>query len=192
MSEVADVESTLLAALPKVRAFAISWCGRTALADDLVQQTLLKAWEKLDQFEPGTNMLAWLYTILRNEFYTAFRRQRHEVGDADGVLAGRLATAPAQEGRLYFLQFRDALDKLPDEQREALILVGASGLSYEEAAAICGCAVGTMKSRVNRARAKLAEVLTVPADAQAAADTADWDSAIEAIRTTVPSEGGDG
>jgi RNA polymerase sigma-70 factor (ECF subfamily) len=114
------------------------------------------------------------------------------VGDADGVLAGRLATAPAQEGRLYFLQFRDALDKLPDEQREALILVGASGLSYEEAAAICGCAVGTMKSRVNRARAKLAEVLTVPADAQAAADTADWDSAIEAIRTTVPSEGGDG
>jgi RNA polymerase sigma-70 factor (ECF subfamily) len=129
----------MLAAVPKLRGFAVSLCGRTARADDLVQEALVKAWGNLGSFQPGSNMVAWLCTILRNEFYSEFRRRRHEVGDEDGRFAARLATLPAQEGHMRLLEFRDALALLADEQREALILVGASGLSYEEAAAICGC-----------------------------------------------------
>jgi RNA polymerase sigma-70 factor (ECF subfamily) len=162
MTATANVKDDLLAALPKLRAFAISLCGRTARADDLVQETLVKAWANIGSFEPGSNMIAWLYTILRNEFYSEFRKRRLQVEDEDGRYAAQQATYPSQEGHMLFLDFRDALDRLADDHREALILVGASGLSYEEAAAICGCAVGTMKSRVNRARAKLAELLSPP------------------------------
>ena len=156
------VKDELLAAVPKLRAFAISLCGRSARADDLVQETLVKAWANLASFTPGSNMTAWLYTILRNEFYSEFRRRRREVEDADGVHAARLTTGPVQDGHMSFLEFQDAMARLADDHREALILVGASGLSYEEAAEICGCAVGTMKSRVNRARARLGELLAAP------------------------------
>lgn len=152
-------KDALLAAVPRLRGFAVSLCGRTAQADDLVQETLVKAWASLGAFQPGTNMVAWLCTILRNEFYSEFRRRRHEVGDHEGRIAARLAVRPAQEGHMGLLEFRKALAMLGDEQREALILVAASGLSYQEAAAICGCAVGTMKSRAGRARAKLARIL---------------------------------
>jgi RNA polymerase sigma-70 factor (ECF subfamily) len=160
MAPLPHVKDDLLAALPKLRAFAISLVGRTARADDLVQETLVKAWANIDSFEPGSNMIAWLYTILRNEFYSEFRKRRLQVEDEDGRYAAQQATFPTQEGHMHFLDFRDALDQLADDHREALILVGASGLSYEEAAAVCGCAVGTMKSRVNRARAKLAQLLS--------------------------------
>ena len=155
-----DVKKDLLAAVPKLRAFAMSLCGRSARADDLVQETLLKAWANMTSFQSGTNMNAWLYTFLRNEFYSEYRKLRLEVEDEDGQYAAMQATHPTQEGHMHFLDFREALERLADDNREALILVGASGLSYEEAAAVCGCAVGTIKSRVNRARARLEELLS--------------------------------
>ena len=174
-----SVKDDLLAALPGLRAFSISLCGRTARAEDLVQETLVKAWANLGSFQPGTNMIAWLYTILRNEYYSEYRRHRHEVGDEEGRYAARLAAAPTQEGHMQFLDFRAAMDRLAADHREALILVGASGLSYEDAAALCGCAVGTMKSRVNRARARLAELLAMPAHDQLEHDKA-WEAAVDA------------
>lgn len=173
------VKESLLAALPSLRAFAISLCGRTARAEDLVQETLVKAWANIDSFQPGSNMNAWLYTILRNEYYSEFRKRRHEVADDEGRHAARLATRPTQEGHMQFQDFRAALDRLAPDHREALILVGASGLSYEDAAALAKCAVGTMKSRVNRARARLAELLAVPSDNHLEPDMA-WDAAVDA------------
>ena len=130
-------------------------------ADDLVQETLLRALANIDSFQPGSNLAAWLFTILRNLFRSDYRKRRREVEDADGSYAKTLKTQPAQSAHLEFEEFRAALDKLPQDQREALILVGASGFSYEDAAAICGCAVGTIKSRVNRARSKLSALLYV-------------------------------
>lgn len=150
------LKTDLIGAIPNLRAFAISLCGNPDRADDLVQETLVKAWSNLATFVEGTNMPAWLFTILRNVFYSQYRKRRREVADSDGAIAAKLATGPAQNGHMDFLDFHAALQKLPVEQREALILVGASGLSYEEAAATCGCAVGTMKSRVSRARSGLA------------------------------------
>ena len=154
-----NLKDDLLAAIPAMRAFAISLSGKPDRADDLVQETLMKAWANLSSFVPGTNLRAWLFTILRNIFYSQYRRRKREVEDADGHMAAGLSTAPEQNGHMDFEDFRVALQKLPPDQREALILVGASGLSYEEAADICHCAVGTVKSRVNRARVKLAEIL---------------------------------
>ncbi len=121
----------------------------------------MKAWGNLHSFTAGTNMRAWLFTILRNTFYSNCRKVKREVQDSDGTYAANLAEHPEQPGHLDFVDFRAALDKLPEDQREALILVGASGFSYEETAEICGCAISTVKSRVNRARAKLAEMLSV-------------------------------
>ncbi len=163
MTGAGDFRRDLLAAIPRLRAFAVSLCGRGDRADDLVQEALTKAWANMTSFQAGTNMMAWLYTILRNEFYTEFRKRRHEVPDTDGIHASRMTTHPTQESHIAFQDFRAALSRLADDQREALILIGASGLSYEEAAAICGCAVGTMKSRVHRARARLADLLSPPA-----------------------------
>ena len=155
------IRDALLAAVPSLRAFAISLCGQIDRADDLVQDTLLRALSHLDRFERGTNLNAWLFTILRNLFHSEYRKRRREVEDPDGSYAGRLKVQPEQGSRLDFEDLRAALDKLPHDQREALLLVGASGFSYEEAAAICGCAVGTIKSRVNRARFRLASLLAV-------------------------------
>ncbi|MBP0579894.1 sigma-70 family RNA polymerase sigma factor [Labrys sp. LIt4] len=150
----------LVAHIPSLRAFAASLSGSITLADDLVQDTLLKAWANADKFEPGTNMRAWLFTILRNIYYSLYRKRSREVQDSDGVYAERLAVHADQEGHLAVADFAAALAKLPEEQREALIMVGASGISYEEAAEICGVALGTIKSRVNRARSRLAEMLS--------------------------------
>lgn len=151
----------LIAQIPNLRAFAVSLCGNAERADDLVQEALMKAWANIEMFEAGTNMRAWLFTILRNVYYSEFRKKRREVEDPDGKMANNLATHPEQHGHLDFADFRKALDSLADDQREALILVGASGFSYDEAAAICGCAVGTVKSRVNRARNRLVEMLAL-------------------------------
>jgi RNA polymerase sigma-70 factor (ECF subfamily) len=151
----------MLAAVPSLRAFAISLCGSHDRADDLVQDTLMRAWKNVDRFEPGTNLNAWLFTILRNLFHSEYRKRKREVEDPDGLHAGRLATRPEQGARLDFEDFQRALTKLQPDQREALLLVGAEGFSYEEAAAICNVAVGTVKSRVNRARKKLEELLSV-------------------------------
>jgi RNA polymerase sigma-70 factor (ECF subfamily) len=166
-----DVKAELLQSLPKLRAFAISLCGRTGgsaeRADDLVQETLVKALAHIGSFAPGTNMIAWLYTILRNEFYSQYRKRRLEVQDEDGEHAARLRTHAVQEDHIHFLELGDAMERLRPEHREALILVAASGLSYDDAATLCACAVGTMKSRVNRARVRLSEMLQVAEHRQA-------------------------
>jgi RNA polymerase sigma-70 factor (ECF subfamily) len=155
----AEFKPDLIAAIPALRAFAASLCGRVEWADDLVQETLVKAWANRNSFEPGSRMQAWLFTILRNEYYSEYRRRRHEVADPEGRIAARLTTHPAQDSHVAFQEFQVALFKLPPIHREALILVGASGFSYEQAAAICNCAIGTMKSRVARARSKLGQLL---------------------------------
>lgn len=161
MEQATNFKRELLANLPSLRAFAISLVGRHHEADDLVQDTILKAWAKQEQFEMGTNMKAWLFTILRNELYSKLRKRGREVQDSDGLLTESLAQHPAQYGALDMHDFQKALAQLPAEQREAIVLVGASGLSYEEAAEISGCALGTIKSRVNRARQKLQEILKI-------------------------------
>lgn len=163
----------LIASIPGLRAFGISLTARADRADDLVQETLMKAWKHHDSFQPGTNIKAWLYTILRNEFYTQLRKRSREVEDADGVYSARVAVQAEQPGHLDMADLKIALQQLPDDQREAIILVGASGFSYEEAAEICNVAVGTIKSRVNRARKKLGELLEIkrPSDFNSNAQT---------------------
>ncbi|KLK90050.1 RNA polymerase sigma factor [Microvirga vignae] len=161
MTPEPDLREALLAAVPGLRAFAISLSGQVDKADDLVQDTLLRALSNLHRFERGTNLNAWLFTILRNLFHSEYRKRRREIEDPDGSYAGRLKVQPEQGSHLDFEDFRTALFQLPSDQREALLLVGASGFSYEEAASICHCAVGTIKSRVNRARIRLAALLNV-------------------------------
>ncbi len=178
----AQMKADLIAIIPNLRAFAVSLCGNPDRADDLVQETLVKAWSNLGSFVEGTNLPAWLFTILRNIYYSEYRKRRREVADSDGAIAAKLATAPAQNGHMDLLDFRAALQHLPNDQREALILIGASGLSYEEAAQICGCAVGTMKSRVNRARNRLSELLSIKSTSEIGQQE-DW-SSVEAALTS--------
>ena len=154
----------MLAAVPSLRAFAISLSGNVDRADDLVQDTLMRALANIHRFEPGTNLNAWLFTILRNLFHSEYRKRKREVEDADGSYAARLATAPEQTARRDFDDLRLALAKLSPDQREAVLLIGAEGFSYEEAAQICGTAVGTIKSRVNRARRRLSELMSLEMD----------------------------
>ena len=156
-----QVRKAVLGSVPSLRAFAISLCGNVDRADDLVQETLLRALASIESFQPGTNMPAWLFTILRNHFRSEYRKRRREVEDSDCRYAETLKTQPDQYGQVEFREFRTALAHLPADQREALVLVGASGFSYEEAANICECAVGTIKSRVNRARTRLAELMGI-------------------------------
>jgi RNA polymerase sigma-70 factor (ECF subfamily) len=157
----------VVALIPALRAFAWSLSHNSADADDLVQDTLIKAWTHRDKFELGTNLRAWLFTILRNTYYTAAVRRRREVSDESGKHAATLLTLPTQDWSVAMHALQSAMRQLPDEHREALILVGAAGLTYEEAAEICGCALGTIKSRVNRARARLLKIM----DAADATDT---------------------
>jgi RNA polymerase sigma-70 factor (ECF subfamily) len=157
----ANVTNEVLAGLPKLRKYAVSLCGGTERADDLVQETMLRALANITSFEPGSNMSAWLTTILRNFFYAEYRKRRHEVEDSDGYHASRMRSQPEQEGHMSFLDLQNALDRLKPDHREALILVGGSGLSYADVAKRCGCAEGTIKSRVNRARGLLAALLGV-------------------------------
>lgn len=155
----ADFKRELTAVIPHLRAFARGLCGRPDMADDLVQEALLKAWAAQSRFEPGTSMRAWTFVILRNAYLTDMRRNRFRA-DYDETVAERILVAPAaQEGPLHLSDMHRALMQLPPERREALLLVGAGGFSYEEAAQICDCAVGTIKSRVGRARATLAAMI---------------------------------
>jgi RNA polymerase sigma-70 factor, ECF subfamily len=156
-----SIRDGLLAATPRLRAFAMSLSGNLDRADDLVQDTLLRAISNIDLFQPGTNLSAWLFTILHNLFRSEYRKRIREVEDTDGSYVGSLKSSPPQHSRVEFEEFRRALAKLIPEHCEALILVGASGFSCEEAAAICGCAVGTIKSRIHRARTKLVELLSI-------------------------------
>lgn len=158
-ADEATFRTGLLASVPALRRFALSLAREPAAADDLVQDALLRAWRGRGGFEPGTNLEAWLFTILRNVFYSRHRRQTREVSDSDGDYAGRLAAAPEQGGHLDLQDVRAALERLAPVMREALVLVGIENLSYEEAAAVMECQIGTAKSRVWRARAQLARML---------------------------------
>jgi len=154
-----DFKRELTEVVPHLRAFARGLCGRPDMADDLVQEALLKAWAAQQRFEPGTSMRAWTFVILRNAYLTDMRRNRFR-GEYDEGVAERILTAPAgQEEPIHLSDLHRALLTLPPERREALLLVGAGGFSYEEAANICGCAVGTIKSRVGRARAALSSMI---------------------------------
>ncbi len=161
MTDTQTVRDALVAAIPNLRAFAISLTGDPHLSNDLVQETLLKAWSNREKFAEGTNLKAWLFTILRNTYFSNFRKKRREVQDVDGAAAAQLSSPPEQNGHMDMADFRRALLELSEDQREALLLIGAEGFSYEEAAEIAGCAVGTVKSRVNRARTRLAELMGV-------------------------------
>jgi RNA polymerase sigma-70 factor (ECF subfamily) len=154
-----DWRDEVVGMIPALRAFAWSLSHNGSDADDLVQDTLIKAWTHREKYEPGSNLRAWLFTILRNTYYSQVTRRRREVRDETGEYASTLKTPPSQDWSVAMHALQAALLELPIEHREALILVGAAGLSYEEAAQICGCALGTIKSRVNRARAKLLKIM---------------------------------
>lgn len=165
-----DLHGQIVEVIPNLRAFARSLVSNPSQADDLVQGALTRALSNLDKFEAGTNLRAWMFTILRNLYYSELRKRRREVEDADGGYAAMLSSQPNQLAALELKDFRRALAQLPAEQREALVLIGASGFSYEDAARICGCAVGTMKSRVNRGRNRLADLLQIDPSKDLAGD----------------------
>lgn len=152
-------KNELVRVLPHLRAFARGLCGRPDYADDLVQETAIKAWNARDRFEAGTNLRAWTFTILRNHYLSELRRNRHHADVDDEVHEKLLVMDADQEDTLHLADMQKALNQIPSERREAILLVGASGFTYEEAAEICGCAIGTVKSRVARARADLARLL---------------------------------
>jgi RNA polymerase sigma-70 factor, ECF subfamily len=154
-----DPRDEIITHLPSLRAFAMSLTRNPSAADDLVHDTIVKAWSKFNLYRPGTNLRAWLLTILRNTYYSGRRKQAREVADSDGAMTERLATKPDHDGRLALADLATAFARLPAEQREVLILVGAMGFSIEEAAETCGCAPGTVKSRANRGRRALADML---------------------------------
>lgn len=172
MSSTGDFQKDLEALLPNLRAFARSLTGTTDRADDLVQEALVRAWNFRDRFQPGTNLKAWLFTILRNAHISERRRRKWEVEDVDGEYAGQLSVSGEQTAHMDMLEFEAAFATLPTDQREALLLIGAEGFSYEEAALMCACAVGTMKSRVNRARARLASKLGLADESDATQEPA--------------------
>lgn len=149
----------MVAQMPYLRAFAVSLSGSYSVADDLVQDTLIKAWSHADSFAPGTNFRAWLVTILRNTYFSQYRKRAREVQDSDNVHAEQIPVKGGQESTVTMQDVQKALNKLAPEHREILLMIGITELSYEEAAQVCGIAVGTVKSRLTRARAKLAEHL---------------------------------
>ncbi len=153
------IKLAIVAMLPQLRVFARSLTRNPAQAGGLVQDSIVKALSNISKFQADSNLRAWLFTILRNTFYSEARKRKREVEDPDGVLAGRLSDRPRQDGAMDLEDFKRAFNQLPSDHREVLMLVGASGCSYEEAAQICGRAIGTIKSRVNRARKKLASLL---------------------------------
>lgn len=159
--EPSDWREAVIARIPSLRAFAWSLARNPSDADDLVQETLTKAWTYRDKYEAGTNLRAWLFTILRNTWYSTTAKRGREVADEEGRHAASLTAEGSQEWAVELTALREALNELPPEHREAIVLVGAAGLSYEEAAEIAGCALGTIKSRVNRARNRLAERLAM-------------------------------
>ena len=158
-AEPRDPRDELPDHLQALRAFAISLTRNVAAADDLVQDTIVKAWTNFDKFQAGTNLRAWLFRIQRNTFYSNARKHRREVPDPEGVYAARQFVKPDHDSKLAFSEFLVAFDRLTPEHREVLVLVGASGYSYGEAAEMMSVAVGTVKSRANRARARLCVML---------------------------------
>ncbi|MCJ2053486.1 sigma-70 family RNA polymerase sigma factor [Methylobacterium sp. J-070] len=164
-----DFRDDIIKALPALRTFALSLVGDVSRADDLVQETFVKAWANQSRFRPGTNFTAWLFTILRNQFYTDLRKTRREIEDVDGTHASQMTSLSDQEDASTLKVVWERLGALPATQRQALLLVGAEGHTYEEAATKLGCQVGTVKSRVSRARSSLLDTLGVVVAGQAPA-----------------------
>lgn len=154
-----EFKQDLTALIPHLRAFARSLCGNATLADDVAQDALLKAWNARERFIPGSNLKAWTFTILRNQFYSIKRRSWRATSLEPEVAEQTIVANSDAEQSMHLNDLRRGLDMLQDDQREAIILIGASGLSYEEAAKICDCAVGTIKSRVSRARKALEVIM---------------------------------
>jgi RNA polymerase sigma-70 factor (ECF subfamily) len=165
-----DFRTELVALIPHMRAFARTLCNDRAQAEDLAQDALARAWASRDRFEMGTNMKAWTFMILRNQFYSDKRRSWRSSQLDPEVAERTLVAVTSGTASLELDELRRAMAMLPDDQREALILIGAGGLSYDEASEICGVAVGTIKSRVSRARDRLALIYAdgkITSDAQA-------------------------
>ncbi|MDX8350987.1 sigma-70 family RNA polymerase sigma factor [Cognatiyoonia sp. IB215182] len=154
-----DPREDIITHLGEMRAFARSLTRNAVSADDLVQDTIEKAWRGFHTFRPGTNLRAWLFTILRNTHYTNLRKTKGAQIVPVEPLAEELVGHPGGDTYIAMIDFERALGMLPVEQREALVLIGASGLSYQDAAQTCGVSIGTIKSRVNRGRARLAALL---------------------------------
>ncbi len=154
-----EFKQELTALIPHLRAFSRSLCGNATLADDVAQDALLKAWNARERFIPGSNLKAWTFTILRNQFYSIKRRSWRATSLEPEVAEQTIIANSDAEQSMHLNDLRRGLDMLQDDQREAIILIGASGLSYEEAAEICDCAVGTIKSRVSRARKALEVIM---------------------------------
>ncbi|MFO1061738.1 MAG: sigma-70 family RNA polymerase sigma factor [Dongiaceae bacterium] len=166
------IEADLIACIPHLRAFARFLTGNRERADDLVQDAVVRALTAAHQFQPGTNLKAWIFTILRNLYYNEIRKNRVKLQSIDEMAIDEPAMPATQEASLEFGDFRRAFWQLGEDQREVLILVGASGLSYEEAAKVCNCPTGTIKSRVSRARRELIKTLQEGSLAQKRGDTA--------------------
>ncbi|APW72078.1 MULTISPECIES: sigma-70 family RNA polymerase sigma factor [Sphingopyxis] len=180
-----EFKTLLAGVIPHLRAYGRSLSGNPDLADDLTQDTMVKAWASRDRFERGTSIKAWTFVILRNTFLSQMRRNKFR-GDYDELAVERTLSTPAsQEEASEMADLQRALMELPQDQREALILVGAGGLSYEEAASICDCALGTMKSRVSRARGALEEIMTRGQFSQKRADAPPASEAMDAIMDSV-------
>jgi len=154
-----EFKKALLESVPHLRAFARSLCNDAVAADDLVQDTMLRAWKARDSYTANTSFRAWSFTILRNVFYSEKRRSWRSTELAPEIAERTLVASDNPAKGMELVELRNALDHLPDDQREAIILVGAGGMAYEEAAQIVGCAVGTIKSRVSRARKALTAML---------------------------------
>ncbi|MBN4095556.1 MULTISPECIES: sigma-70 family RNA polymerase sigma factor [Methylobacterium] len=152
-------QASLLSLVPNLQRFARSLLRSHVGADDLLQNTLLRAWRSRASFAPGTNLEAWLFTIMRNQFYNEHRKRGREVQDEDGAQAERMVSLPEQGGHLDLSDVQAALDRLAPPMRQALVLVAIENLTYEETAAVMQCRIGTVKSRVWRARTQLAEML---------------------------------
>lgn len=152
-------KTELVTLIPHLRAFARTLTGDATAADDLAQDAMMKAWDARASYQMGTNMKAWTFMILRNQFYSEKRRSWRQTQLDQEAAERTLIAVDDPESPVALDELRLALNTLPEEQREALILVGAGGFAYEEAAAICGCAVGTVKSRVSRARKALLATL---------------------------------
>lgn len=156
----------MVALIPSLRSFARGLCGWRDMADDLAQDAMMRGWAARASFTPGTNFRAWMFMILRNQFYTTIRKNKRMTSWDPEVAERVLVEAPSQQSAIHVADVAKALQKLPAEQREVLLLVGANGVSYEEAAEIIGCAIGTIKSRLARGRKALAVLIDgAPGDA---------------------------
>ncbi|ALH81844.1 sigma-70 family RNA polymerase sigma factor [Sphingopyxis macrogoltabida] len=180
-----EFKTLLAAVIPHLRAYGRSLSGNPDLADDLTQDTMVKAWASRDRFERGTSIKAWTFVILRNTFLSQMRRNKFRGEYDEGVVERTLSTPAVQEDSGEMADLQRGLMELPQDQREALILVGAGGMSYEEAANICDCALGTMKSRVSRARAALEEIMAGGQFSRKRADAAPASEAMAAIMDSV-------